>query len=236
MRRTRALSLLSAIGVIAGVSAALAATPAWACDTLPGHTCHGAISWTPQFNSLTGGLATLNASRLSVPNGANDFVNHEMWVATNNSDGNGPNPFVEIGLKYGYHTPGTNLGLVLFWAEYNTNLSVGWHQIQMASLNTNYAVKISYSGSNSWGVYLGGVSQGGTSNFQPCCVGHLQVGGETTTSGAQVTASGSGLQKRASDNVTWSYGWGGGPYTDGTGNPFSVTWLTNPTSMQETAN
>lgn len=225
--------MLASIAVAAAVGAGYGAPRAFACDT--GATCHGQIVWNTS-TTVTGGLATLNASRMSVANLCTDFVNHEMWVVTNFSSPSYPlGTWVEEGLKDGEDN-GTCYALSLFWEEENTQLQTAFHDFAGASLATNYNVKVSYSGSNSWGVYLNGTKEGGTSNFQPCCAVQLEVGGETTTSLAVLTATGSNLQKRGADNTTWSYGWGGGPNVDGTNSPFTVWWVTSPTDMEVSAN
>lgn len=79
-------------------------------------------------------------------------------------------------------------------------------------------------------MYLNGNQLGGTSHNQPCCSIQLQVGGETTSNNASVDATAANLQKRNTSN-SWSYNWGGSPYTDGPGNPLVPGWLTTGASM-----
>src|SRR5579859_7397525 len=106
----RLLVLTAALGVFA-IGATVMATPAFACSSTPGDSCHGTIRWLPTL-TWTGGLATLNATVLSVPNPDTDFSNHEMWIGTNNDPGTVLGPVVEEGMKYG-EEGGVNQGLVI---------------------------------------------------------------------------------------------------------------------------
>ena len=151
-------------------TASVLASPAFSCaGGDPGESCGGVIRWQPS-TAYTGGLAQLRATVQSVPSPSNSFVNQTMWIVTNNqqSGGIGGFPWIELGIKYGWAKGVGNVGRSLYWFESNTVPTSAMHIIGAASLSTNYNAKISYSGSDSWGVYVDGVQQGGTSHSQPC--------------------------------------------------------------------
>jgi hypothetical protein len=154
-----------------------------------------------------------------------------LWVSTSNQNCGGC-PFIEIGEKYGYAQGYGNLGRIIFWQEWNPNSGRLFHPIQFANPGASYNVKVSYSGSNSWGVYLNGTSLGGTSRNQPCCTTHMSAGGEATSNTPTSNATLSALQKRDYSN-SWSYTWPGAQLRqDWAGNnPLIPTWLTPGASM-----
>src|SRR5690349_10052568 len=103
------------VTLLASVALGAGASPAYACALT--QTCHAqAIFNVPAGGWVTGGLATVNVFASSVPNAASNFINHEMWVPTNNQNC-GLCPYVEIGEKYGYAQDRGNLGRILFWQE-----------------------------------------------------------------------------------------------------------------------
>jgi hypothetical protein len=153
-----------------------------------------------------------------------------MWVNTDN------NAWVEAGLTDG-EIAGTNHGLAFFWAEQNTVGSYAEHYVQNISLSTDYNTKVSFSGSGStgaWSVYLNGTSKGTSSANHASSVNNFQLGAELETNDAQVTATGTNLQKRASDNTTWSYNWGAGVFLQNS--PASAGWTTSGSSFWDSAN
>src|SRR5690349_10606803 len=112
-------STRSAMGVVAAILAAAAlgpgVSPAHACTL--NQSCHAQATFiVPAGGWVTGGLATVNVAASSVPNPGSNFINHEMWVSTNNQNCS-LCPFVEIGEKYGYVQNQGNLGRILFWQE-----------------------------------------------------------------------------------------------------------------------
>jgi hypothetical protein len=194
--------LIAALFAAVAIGGAMPAT-ALACSSTS--HCYGLVDYDPS-GTYTGGMAYLNASRLSVTNPNAAWVNHEMWVTTNSN----PNAYewAEAGLTHGV-VAGVNHGRSYFWAEQNTAGSYAEHFVQNISLGTTYIAKISYSGSGSWGIYLNGSRVGGTSSNHGSVSGLLQTGGELITDNAQLTATSTNLQKRGSDNSTWSYDWPG---------------------------
>lgn len=228
------LTFVAALAAVVAAVTGYSAPSALACSG-DGATCHGVVDWTPA-GTYTGGLATLRASRMSVAARCWDFVNHEMWVGTDTADVVPFGAWVEAGLKYGYDDySGTCNFLVKFWGEWNTQLQAVTHVVGAASLNTDYNAKISHSGSGSWGVYFDGTNVGGSSSSHGTTAPNFQVGGEATISTAQLSATASNLQKRSTSN-SWSYGWGCCIAYDGLSNPFSVSWISSPTSLSVSAN
>lgn len=221
---TRRLRFLVAVVLTVGATA-LTAPGAVACSGAS--HCYGYASWDPP-TTYTGGLASLNASRLSVSNPSSTWINHEMWVTTSAA---GANQWVEAGLTHGL-IDGTNYGRAFFWAEYNTSGSYAEHFVQNIALSTTYVAKISYSGSGSWGIYLNGNQVGGSSHDHGSYTGRLQVGGETLTDNAQLEAIATNLQKRGADNSSWSYDWGGSIYQAG----MQAGWGTYAKSMWDRFN
>jgi hypothetical protein len=63
------------------------------------------------------------------------------------------------------------------------------------------------------------------------------TGLESNATGNQITATSSNLQKRNSDNTTWSYNWGGSTREDiPTGGPEHSSWITPDASIQYSQN
>jgi hypothetical protein len=204
--------LVALLGATIWAAATVATAAAENC--VPTASCYAIYEWKPT-TSYTGGIATVNATRMSVPSPGTRKVNEEMWVGTNESATS--NTWVEAGLKYGFGADGQPHGLITFWEEKNTLGQTGFIVIGSAALGSSYTMKISYSGSSSWGVYQNGQQHGGTSHNQPCCSRYFAAGAEYTADAAQLTGTVSGLQKRGSDNSTWSNNWG-------TGGIFTLNW------------
>lgn len=201
-------------------------------DTCSNPHCYGILNWDSGSTSLTGFLGNFSVARLSVTSPGSNFATHEMWVSTNNTGATG-NVWVEAGIIYGI-IQGANRGLASFWAEQNTAGQYAEHFLDNLSYGAGYYFKISYSGSSSWGVYLNGTSAGGTSHNQPCCSHFLQAGSETTLLSALLTGSMTALQKRLSDNSSWTYDWGAGYFTNHA--PPTASWTTTGKVLSDTAN
>jgi hypothetical protein len=186
------------VGLVVAATAFVAAPSALACS--PSSHCYGRVNWTTPASTYTGSIAYLTASRLSVSNPNSQFITHEMWDVTDSVTA-----WVEAGLTVG-PINGVNHGLAIFWAEANTVGSYAEHYVQNASLNTTYIVKISHSGSGSWGVYLNGTSVGGSSHNHSTALTDLAAGLELVSNDATATGTMTGLQKRTTSN-SWNYGW-----------------------------
>jgi hypothetical protein len=183
------------------------------------------VNWAPA-GTYTGGLAWLNATRLSVTDPNSQFVDHEMWAVTD-----GSYAWVEAGLTVG-PINGVNHGVAIFWAE-NTVGSYAEHYVEPASLNAAYPTKISYSGSGRWTVYINGGSVGESSANHSASLSHLAAGAELETNDAHVSGTMTALQKRATDN-SWSYNW---PTTNFDRNaPATAGWTTQYTEAWDSAN
>jgi hypothetical protein len=214
-----------AISAAAAVAALLSAPAALACS--PYSHCYGRLDWAPA-GTYTGGLANLKVTRLTVSNPSSNFADTEMWAVTD-----GMYAWVEGGLVYGV-TEGGNHGLAIFWAEENTIGSYAEHYVQNASYGAGYSTKISYSGSGRWSVYLNGARVGESSANHSGSLTHLVTGAELTANDARVTGTMQALQKRASDNVSWSYNW---PTTAFLRNPPATAgWAIQYTDAWDSAN
>jgi hypothetical protein len=78
MRKHIILALLSIL--VGAVASAIRAESAFACYE-PGGNCHGVIRWAIWGEpAYTGGLATVNASTLWVPDAVNTKTNHEVGL------------------------------------------------------------------------------------------------------------------------------------------------------------
>jgi hypothetical protein len=141
--------------------------------------------------------------------------------------------WMEAGLTYGALN-GTNQGNSIYWAEQNTVGSYAEHKYTSFSLGGAYNIKVSYSGSGRWAAYLNGTSMGTSSANHPATMSHFECGTEISDSDAFVRGAGTSLQKRATDNVTWSYGWGANQQQ----NDFtaSATWTSVGNSLTVSAN
>jgi len=212
----RAFILLLAITAASTAVVDASAAPCPPARGAAGHT-YGRIRYTPAPGAVTGGIVTLNATRLwesdyQWPD--LNFVTQEMWVTTSE-----PNPcaaWVEAGLTHGYLND-DQLGLIypgrsFFWAEWNLNGTFKEHYVNNIALSQNYTAKISRNGAGAgggiWYVYEDSVQKGASSSYHDYSAHDLTVGTESTDPyGALVSGTGTGLQKRAADNVSWSYGW-----------------------------
>jgi len=226
--RSKILALVI-LTIAVAATTAVAAPSALACSE--SSHCYGIVYWNTGSSTYTGGVAYLYATRLSVPNINTARANHEMWVATNNDPNFGT--WVEEGIKDGLGPDGPH-NLTIFWEEHNTRGQTAVVYPQSASLGVTYIGKISYSGSDSWGVYLNGNSVGGTSHAQPCCTKAFETGTEITSDQATVTGTSSSLQKRLSDNQTWSYSWGAGNIIQNS--PAKAGWNTVGANLWDSAN
>jgi hypothetical protein len=218
----RLLTVGAALGAVLCL-ASVSPPDAWAC-THSSH-CHASTRF-DTTGDYTGAIANVKASNFAVVSGGL-FVTQEMWVGTNND----PKAccglrWVEIGLQRNYAAAPE-----FFWAEGNpvsgtcspTYLE---HTVSTATLGTTYTGKIAYSGQNRWAVYLNGTYLAQTA---PCMsltpYSHWMAAGlESTDNGNVVNGWSWAFQKRASDNSTWSYNWGGAtlisdPGTDAFGYP-----------------
>jgi hypothetical protein len=121
------------------------------------------------------------------------FVDEELWVGTDN----GPpgSNWVEVGYTYGNLTGYTGPGPNWFWADQRPN--GGSYNEHLTTFpnpsnywNQNISVAASYTGSNTWKVYIGGTHQG-TSTANPGVSGYLQAGLEACTSSGSSYLNGS---------------------------------------------
>lgn len=205
---TAKLRLLVVVALLAG--AAVAAPTATACSS-SAH-CWAIAYWYPS-TSYTGGLAWLEATRLSVPSpGAGQIVTNELWVVTGTYSAT---QWVEAGLYHGSLIDGTGPRRAFFWGEQNSAGLYAEHFVQNISLDTTYYAKISHSGSGSWGVYLNGNAVGGSTVNHNTWTRDLETGAETNIDNALLSGTSVNLQKRSIDGVSWSYDWGGDIFASG---------------------
>jgi hypothetical protein len=155
-----------------------------------------------------------------------------MWLTTNSS----PHAWVETGILATSNTAvlGHTCGVCHFWAEQNTVGSYAAHWVQSDSLGTNYDSKISYSGSGRWTVYLGGGSIGESSANHASSVYQLSTGTEISTDGALVSGQSYSLQKRGSDNSSWSYNWPSDTFVSNA--PAQALWITQYQNLVDSSN
>jgi len=98
---------------------------------------------------------------VSVANDSSDFVDTEIWEATDGSSGA---YWVESGLSYGEINGVARGGPTLLGRQPTKWWGYNEHYIAAASLETTYTDQMEYIGSNEWQVYLGGYVNTSTSN------------------------------------------------------------------------
>lgn len=225
-----AVRAVAAVVAASGASLIITGRADALCDT-GANRCFGRANFNPA-TAYTGGVAFLYAIQLT-PVSPIHFSQQEMWVCTDGAVG-APcqSSFVETGWKVGMRfngDPGTKLNW--FWAARVTSPPAGcagywetfYDRLPQPVLGQTIAAKISFNGGNKWAVYRDGawgynaICQKGTTTYR------MSVGGETSYDLASISGTATSLQKRSTDNQTWSYNWTGS--TTQTMAPFSqVYW------------
>lgn len=195
--------------LIAGLAGAFFASPAAAC-TDPNH-CYAVAKWDlVRFvgPTYTGALAYIKTEHLVTPTPSSDLATNQLWVGTNGAFGT----FVETGVIHGavLNPDESRTDIRWFWGEKygpapNEYL---FHSRNLPGFayNATYAAKISFSGNGYFGVYRDGAFlANSTPNHYPP-VSTMDAGTEHTSNGIS-SGSASCLQKRHSDNTSWSYTW-----------------------------
>lgn len=229
-RRARLLRRLSTVVSLAAIGAALVflAVPssAFACS-LSGTHCHALVDYIPN-DYKTGGLAWLKTDRLG-PQSTSNFTVNTLWICTNGT--NCPEAWVETGWRIGFRSFSSGTALTWYWAEDRVAQRClpeyrEFYDGTPIFLGSEYSAKISYNGNWQWGVYRAGMHQWNSSACHDDVTFKMQAGSETTTASGRITGRASDLQKRAQDNVSWSYNWGNSTFLrTGPSNPYSISWL-----------
>ncbi len=222
------LAMLGVLGASLGFSqSALAGS---GCNQYTNGHCYG-ISWwdSPQNNGTYGHLLD---GCLSGPNDSSDFVDTEIWEATDGSSGA---YWVESGLSYGEINGVARGGPYLFWADNRPN-GGGYneHYIAAASLETTYTDQMEYIGSNEWQVYLGGYVNTSTSN--PPYSHWMSSGIEMTESSFNAVGYATTLEWD-STSQGWLSGWNSsGSWGLVDDSPATAVWTSDYTSLAYYAN
>ncbi|HYZ78259.1 MAG TPA: hypothetical protein VE596_12885 [Gaiellaceae bacterium] len=209
MRRT----FLIVLAAIASSAIALLLPGRAAACSQSSH-CHAEADFFP-VGTYTGGFVNITTTRLTNNATPSDIVTSELWII----DERLTPKFVEEGA-----ITGRNGSRRWFWADQCSPSSYSFHDTSLGfALGTQYGTKISYNGGGKWAVYR----NGGFVNNSATCHGstaqEMQAGGESTSNANVLTGDGNNLQKRGSDNVSWSYNWGG---ADVFGNaPMTASWV-----------
>lgn len=212
--------IVAAITLITGLVAAPAAT---ACS-LSSH-CYGIADWDPS-GTYTGGLAYITETRISNLGSSDDFVTAELWVV----DSAANLKWVEQGIISG--RGGTARW---FWAD---SCGLGSFSVHYPSLSISagatYATKISYNSGGKWAVYRDGNFVNNSSTCHGSTADLMQAGTESTHNSNVVSGTATTLQKRGSDNTTWSYNWGSAVIS--ADSPVTASWITQYASVQFSEN
>jgi hypothetical protein len=236
----RAVMTLAAVTACAAAIAGGIAVPAGWSSCGGAVRCYARAVFVPA-GQYTGGLATVNSSRLTW-SGGDSFSTAEMWVCDPQLfAGSDCNTWVEAGLTIGKRTFGTGTSLTWFWAEQDGGGCNNGRYLEdyprTAALNTSYNDKISFNGSFRYAVYRNGEFLVNTAQCHDIPVSAMMTGLETNSGGNQVTAISTNLQKRASDNVSWSYNWGGSTRENiPSGGPERSSWIVQDASLSYSQN
>ena len=233
----RALVIIGILAVLATATAAM--TPAAQGSCGGAVRCYARAVFIPSGN-YTGGLASINASRLTF-SGGGTFSTTEMWVCDPQLfAGSDCNTWVEAGHTIGTRSVGSDTSLTGFWAEQdgggcNNALYVEHYpsSISSVTLGASYNYKISFNGSFRFAVYRNGSFVDNSAACHDTPMSAMMTGLESNATGNQITATSSNLQKRNSDNTTWSYNWGGSVRENiPAGGPEHSSWITPDASIQ----
>lgn len=227
-RRMRRAVLAVAVAVVAA-----AVTPALAHATCGSYHCYGEASWDTSGN-YTGLQGDVYVSELYPYDLQNDFATAEIWVANNgpnNSDPSGALHVIENGIGNGFRQQDPQRGFGWFWAETSgSSYAEHYNNNWAASYNTTFNSKVSYApGAAKWVVYQNNVQIGLSGLPQGTVVHHGEAGTENTSPSNIVQGSVKQLQKRGSDNSTWSSNWGGS--TTHSDAPAWASWITQDYSL-----
>jgi hypothetical protein len=227
--RGRVLLFVAALGGVA----ALAQAPVTAASP-PEPNWHAIVRF--RDTAQTGAIAYLQCSRLwagNYPDYYFNFITQDMWLTTayNGSD------WIEAGIYHGSFG-GSYYGRVFFWGEMTLSGQFSKHKDVNIALYTNYIDKIMYlPGNQSWGIYRDGVNIGATAIAQHNGVANiLDTGLESEDPYVPIAScTSTGLQKRATNNVSWSYDWPGylSPLNDP---PATGDWTSYASSMWTSIN
>jgi len=205
VRAVISLAVVTAVVAFAAASSAQASCSGY-------FRCYGQVDFVPS-GSYTGGLAYITATRLS--SGSSHFATAELWVCGPNIWGD-CNTWVESGLTVGIRQNSSATALTGFWAEQPGGGCAGGMyaehypaSLSSASLGAAYATKISFNGGFRFAVYRNGSFIDNSVACFDVPVARMFAGTETDDTSSKSTGSATNLQKRNSDNATWSYNWGG---------------------------
>jgi hypothetical protein len=191
------------IGIAAAATLAAAcvlAAPQRASACSISSHCYAQAQFFPS-GVYTGGSVDITTTRLTNNASAGDLITSELWII----DEILTPRFIEEGA-----ITGRNGSRRWFWADQCSAGNYSFHDTSLGfSLGTTYGTKISYNSGGKWAVYR----NGGFVNNSATCHGssaqEMQAGAESTSNVDVVSGDGNTLKKRGSDNVTWSFNWGG---------------------------
>lgn len=133
---------------------------------------------------MNGVSTELSVDCLWVDNTGTDFVNHEMWMSTNDNNPDPNNPtWVEEGMTDGtlWASPGQEFGFIWFWADQRPGGSYNEHYIGPASTGTYTSASFYWvPNTGNWDLYNNG-SYVGTSVNVGAWAGGSDNGAESTT-------------------------------------------------------
>jgi hypothetical protein len=220
VRRWRWLALAaSAAAITFAIPGTASASTPCSGSTSSGH-CYGVENWWNQ-PSMWGGLADLEAAKLSSADPSNGFLSNELWVST--AGAADPRTYwVEEGDNDGV-VLGADYGLSWFWADNRPN-GGGYHEhyYNAATLSHTDAARIDWAGNSTWNVLVDGVAIG-SSTSNPCCSHGFSAGIESTDNADVASVYDQNLQKEDTSG-NWSYDWSGA--TPEQESPASVWWTT----------
>jgi hypothetical protein len=205
------------IGIAAAATLAAAyvlAAPQRASACSISSHCYAQAQFYPS-GVYTGGSVDITTSRLTNNATPGDIITSELWIV----DEILTPKFVEEGA-----ITGRNGSRRWFWAEQCVANGYSFHDTSLGFLlGTLYGTKISYNSGGKWAVYRNGGFVANSATCHGSSAAIMEAGAESTSNVNVVTGDGSTLKKRGSDNVTWSFNWGGATIVHDA--PMSAGWV-----------
>jgi hypothetical protein len=206
---------IAAAATLAAACALVAPHRALACAQPAGQHCYAQAQFFPS-GTYTGGSVDITTSRLTNNATPSDLITSELWIV----DEILTPKFVEEGA-----ITGRNGSRRWFWAEQCVTNGYSFHDTSLGfSLGTTYGTKISYNSGGKWAVYRNGAFVNNSATCHGSSAAIMEAGAESTSNVDVVTGDGNTLKKRGSDNVTWSFNWGGATIVHDA--PMSAGWVT----------
>jgi len=206
-----------AIGIAAAATLAAAcvlAAPQRASACSISSHCYAQAQFFPS-GTYTGGSVDITTSRLTNNASAGDLITSELWIV----DEILTPKFVEEGA-----ITGRNGSRRWFWAEQCVVNNYSFHDTSLGfTLGATYGTKISYNSGGKWAVYRDGGFVNNSATCHASSAAIMEAGAESTSNVDVVSGDGNTLKKRGSDNVTWSFNWGGATIVHDS--PMSAGWV-----------